>query len=79
MGSDARAPGEALMEDKTADKTAVVAGLVAAVKLARVDPHLIFLSRARGESRGADLPGSSIMAADDPEERTTILMVWVGN
>jgi hypothetical protein len=38
-----------------------------------------FLSRARGESRGADLPSASIMAAGDPEERTTILMVWVGN
>jgi hypothetical protein len=40
MGSDARAPREALMEDKAADKTAgvvaVVAGLVAAVKPARV-------------------------------------------
>jgi hypothetical protein len=39
----------------------------------------VFCLGRRGEKLGADLPGSPIMAADDPEERTTILMVWVGN
>jgi hypothetical protein len=43
--SDARSPREALMEDKAAHKTAgivaVVAGLVAAVKLARVESREI--------------------------------------
>jgi hypothetical protein len=43
-------------------------------------PHLMFLvSGDAAKSWGADLPGSPIMAADDPEERATILMVWVGN
>jgi hypothetical protein len=43
-------------------------------------PHLMFLvSGDAAKSWGADLPGSPIMAASDPEERTTILMVWVGN
>jgi hypothetical protein len=43
-------------------------------------PHLMFfVSGDAAKSWGADLPGSPIMAADDPEERTTILMVWVGN
>jgi len=42
-------------------------------------PHLMFLvSGDAAKSWGADLPGSPIMAADDPEERATILMVWVG-
>jgi hypothetical protein len=45
MGSDARAPGETVMEDKAADKTAgvvaVVAGLIAGVKLARVESREI--------------------------------------
>jgi hypothetical protein len=43
-------------------------------------PHLMFfVSGDAAKSWGADLPGSPIMAADDPEERTTIFMVWVGN
>ncbi|HYK34484.1 hypothetical protein [Alloacidobacterium sp.] len=43
-------------------------------------PHLMFfVSGDAAKSWGADLPGSPIIAADDPEERTTILMVWVGN
>ncbi|MGD0097099.1 MAG: hypothetical protein ABSB60_11430 [Terracidiphilus sp.] len=43
-------------------------------------PHLMFLVSGDGaKSWGADLPGSPIMAAADPEERATILMVWVGN
>lgn len=43
-------------------------------------PHLMFfVSGDAAKSWGADLSGSPIMAADDPEERSTILMVWVGN
>jgi hypothetical protein len=43
-------------------------------------PHLMFfVTGDAGKSWGADLPGSPVMAADDPEERATILMVWVGN
>ena len=43
-------------------------------------PHLMFfVSGDAAKSWGADLPGSPVMAADDPEERTTILMVWVGH
>jgi len=43
-------------------------------------PHLMFLvSGAVGKSWGADLPGSPVIAADDPEERVTIFMVWVGD
>lgn len=42
-------------------------------------PHLMFfVSGDAAKSWGADLPGSPIMAANDPEERVTILMVWVG-
>jgi len=47
---------------------------------ARWHPHLMFfVSGNAAKSWGADLPGSPIIAADDPEERTTIMMVWVGN
>lgn len=43
-------------------------------------PHLMFfVSGDAGASWGADLPGSPLMAAKDPEERVTIMMVWVGN
>jgi len=43
-------------------------------------PHLMFfVSGDAAKSWGADMPGSPIMAADDPEERATILMVWVNN
>jgi hypothetical protein len=42
-------------------------------------PHLmLFVPGNAAKSWGADLPGSPVMAADDPEERATILMVWVG-
>ena len=42
-------------------------------------PHLMFfVSGDSAKSWGADLPGSPVMAADDPEERVTIMMVWVG-
>ena len=42
-------------------------------------PHLMFLVPGEAaKSWGADLPGSPVMAADDPQERATIFMVWVG-
>ena len=41
-------------------------------------PHLMFLvSGDSAKSWGANLPGSPIIAADDPEERVTIFMVLV--
>lgn len=43
-------------------------------------PHLMFfVSGGAAKSWGADLPGSPVMASDDPEERATIFMVWVAN
>jgi hypothetical protein len=42
-------------------------------------PHLMFLvSGDVAKTWGADLPGSPVIAANDPEERATIFMVWVG-
>jgi hypothetical protein len=42
-------------------------------------PHLMFLVPGdAAKSWGADLPGSPVISANDPEERTTIFMVWVG-
>ena len=42
-------------------------------------PHLMFLAPGAAEKTwGANLPGSPIIAADDPEERATIFMVVVG-
>ncbi|HEY1422194.1 MAG TPA: hypothetical protein VGF20_01985 [Candidatus Acidoferrum sp.] len=42
-------------------------------------PHLMFFASGNAEkSWGANLPGSPIIAADDPEERATIFMVVVG-
>jgi len=42
-------------------------------------PHLMFFAQGDvAKSWGADLPGSPIIAANDPEERVTIFMVWVG-
>jgi hypothetical protein len=42
-------------------------------------PHLMFfVPGAAAKSWGANLPGSPVMAADDPEERATIFLVWVG-
>jgi hypothetical protein len=42
-------------------------------------PHLMFLvSGDASKSWGADLPGSPVIAAPDPEERATIFMVLVG-
>ena len=43
-------------------------------------PHLMFIVAGdAAKSWGADLDGSPVMAANDPEERVTIFMVWVGN
>jgi hypothetical protein len=42
-------------------------------------PHVMFFVRGGvAKSWGADLPGSPVIAADDPEERVTIFMVVVG-
>jgi len=41
-------------------------------------PHLMFfVSGDAAKSWGADLPGSPVIAANDPEERVTIFLVWV--
>jgi len=43
-------------------------------------PHLmLFLPPDAARSWGADLPGSPVMEAKDPEERMTIVFVLVGN
>ncbi len=42
-------------------------------------PHLMFFVAGKAaKSWGANLPGSPVIAADDPEERVTIFLVWVG-
>jgi hypothetical protein len=42
-------------------------------------PHLMFfVSGDAAKSWGANLPGSPVIAADDPEERVTIFMVLTG-
>jgi hypothetical protein len=42
-------------------------------------PHLmLFVPGDAAKSWGANLPGSPIIAADDPEERVTIFLIWVG-
>ena len=42
-------------------------------------PHLMFfVAGDAAKSWGADLPGSPVIAGNDPEERMTVLMVWVG-
>lgn len=42
-------------------------------------PHLMFIvSGDVAKSWGADMEGSPVIAASDPEERATIFMVWVG-
>jgi len=41
-------------------------------------PHLMFfVAGDAAKSWGADLPGSPVIAANDPEERVTIMMIWV--
>jgi hypothetical protein len=43
-------------------------------------PHLmVFVAGDKAKSWGANLPGSPVIAANDPEERVTIFMVPVGN
>jgi hypothetical protein len=43
-------------------------------------PHvMLFVAGDKAKSWGADLPGSPVIAANDPEERVTIFMVVVGN
>jgi hypothetical protein len=45
----------------------------------RWHPHLMFfVPGAAAKSWGANLPGSPVMSADDPEEGVTIFLVWVG-
>ena len=42
-------------------------------------PHLMFfVSGDVAKTWGADLPGSPIISANDPEERVTIMMMWAG-
>jgi hypothetical protein len=42
-------------------------------------PHLMFFVPGDvGKSWGADLPGSPLIAANDPEEHLTIFLLWVG-
>jgi hypothetical protein len=42
-------------------------------------PHvMLFASGDAAKSWGANLPGSPVMAADDPEERVTVMMIWAG-
>ena len=42
-------------------------------------PHLMFFVPGdAAKSWGANLPGTPVLAADDPEERVTIMMVSVG-
>ena len=40
---------------------------------------MFFVPGDAAKSWGANLPGSPVMAADDPQERVTIFMVWVGS
>ena len=41
-------------------------------------PHLMFfVGPGAAKSWGANLDGSPVIAADDPEERVTIMMVWL--
>jgi hypothetical protein len=43
-------------------------------------PHLMFFVPGDATKRwGANLPGSPVIAASDPEERVTIMLVWVGH
>jgi hypothetical protein len=42
-------------------------------------PHVMFFVSGDAEKDwGANLPGSPVIAANDPEERVTIFMVWAG-
>jgi len=39
---------------------------------------MFYVSGDATKSSGANLPGSPVIAANDSEERVTILMVWAG-
>jgi len=39
---------------------------------------MVFVPGDAAESWGANLPGSPVIAADDPEERVTIFMILAG-
>jgi len=42
-------------------------------------PHLMFfVAGDAAKTWGANLPGSPVIAVNDPEERATIFLVWVG-
>ena len=42
-------------------------------------PHLMFfVAGDAAKIWGGNLPGSPVIAANDPEERVTIFLVWVG-
>lgn len=46
----------------------------------RWHPHLMFfVSGDAAKSWGANLPGSPVIAANDPEERATVFLIWVGH
>ncbi len=43
-------------------------------------PHLMwFVPGDAAKSWGANMPSSPVIAADDPEDRMTIFLVWVGH
>lgn len=43
-------------------------------------PHVMFfIPGDAAKSWGGNLPGSPVIAANDPDERMTIFLVWVGN
>jgi hypothetical protein len=39
---------------------------------------MFFIQGDVAKSWGGNLPGSPVIAANDPEERATIFLVWVG-
>lgn len=50
------------------------------IKAMRWHPHLMFFAAGdAAKDWGGNLPGSPVIASNDPEERATILMVWVGH
>lgn len=59
----------------------LIPGKDSEIALARsAAPHLMFLVLGdAARSWGANLPGSPVIAANDPEEDTTIFMIWVAN
>ena len=40
---------------------------------------MVFVSGNAEKTWGANLEGSPVIAAEDPEERVTIFMIWVAN